>query len=78
MPGTPLGRLCSPSPDMPAAIAPEVTTRYSFSAEVELINHGAEQVRVDLAAGSDQAGADFDDNSHMILNFAAWLEWYRI
>src|SRR6266446_1099452 len=30
MPGTPVGRLSRPSPDMPAAIAPEVTIRYSF------------------------------------------------
>ena len=51
---------------MPAAIAPEVTIRYSFFAEIELIDHGAQQVRVDLTAGGDEAGADFDDDSHAI------------
>src|SRR5437660_6741810 len=30
MPGTPVGRFSRPRPDMPAAIAPEVTIRYSF------------------------------------------------
>jgi hypothetical protein len=29
-----------------------------------LIHHGAQQVRVNLTAGGDEAGADFDDHSH--------------
>ena len=34
--------------------------------EIELIDHAAQQVDVDLPAGSDQAGADFDDDSHSL------------
>ena len=37
--------------------------------EIELIDHGAQQVRVDLTSGSDEAGADFDDDSHAINTF---------
>ena len=55
---------------MPAAIAPEVTIRYSFLREIELVDHAAQQVGVDLPARSDQAGADFDDDSHAYCN---WL-----
>src|SRR5580700_4135682 len=38
-------------------------------AEIELIDHRAQQVGVNLAAGSDEAGADFDDDSHAIETF---------
>jgi hypothetical protein len=31
-----------------------------------LIDHGTEQVGVDLTTGGDQAGADFDDDSHVV------------
>ena len=34
--------------------------------EVELIDHAAQQIDIDLAAGSDKAGADFDDDSHSL------------
>src|ERR1700731_4188981 len=33
--------------------------------EVELIDHAAQQVDVNLPAGSGEAGADFDDHSHI-------------
>jgi hypothetical protein len=36
-----------------------------------LINHGAQHVRVDLTSGSDEAGANFDDNSHAMK--LSWL-----
>ena len=49
---------------MPAAIAPEVTIRYSFFDEIELIDHAAQQVDIDLPAGCDETGADFNDDSH--------------
>jgi hypothetical protein len=47
-------------------------------AQIELIDHAPQQVRVNLTAGSDQAGADFDDDSHYwIPILMAQLEWYR-
>ena len=45
-------------------------------AEIELVHHSAHQVGVDLTAGCDQAGADFDDYSHAIETF--WLSWNGI
>jgi len=40
-------------------------------AQIELIHHAAQQVCVDLTAGSDQAGADLNDNSHARQTFMA-------
>jgi hypothetical protein len=38
-------------------------------AEIELIHHGAQQVRVNLSARKDQTGTDFDDDSHAMETF---------
>ena len=34
--------------------------------EIELIDHAAQQVDIDLPAGSNKTGADFDDDSHNV------------
>src|SRR3984957_15064037 len=36
-------------------------------AEIELIDQPAQQVGINLPARSDKAGADFDDNSHIVI-----------
>jgi hypothetical protein len=35
--------------------------------EIELIDHAAEQLGIDLPTGSNETGADFDDYAHLVL-----------
>ena len=64
MPGTPLGRLRSRQSGHARGDRAGGDDQILVLAEIELIHHGAQQVGVNLAAGSDKAGADFDDHSH--------------
>ena len=49
---------------MPAAIAPEVTIRYSFFERSNWSTMPAQQMDIDLPSGGNETGADFDDHTH--------------
>ena len=41
--------------------------------KVELVDHAAQQIDIDLPAGGDKTGADFDDYSHILRGVAISL-----